>query len=319
MLFASSSTSLGDVFLRTHFAVERAVRIYAAERSGMRSDTRFIPASPAKARDATVFWLILEGSAQLSFGSETFRFSAPALVRLPESWVEGADGVRQVRMETGSELHRALRILVRAPGAFDVLEMDAATLAAATAYHQAVLGPSTAPNSNSAAPAKALLRALANSGILPTTIDPESIAEEEEAPLVRAWGALQERYAAFDVSPSLKLMASSCGLSLRHTARLIAEIFRDFLMPVGGFREATISLRLCFASMLLSASKLSVAEVASLVGYGHPESLTNAFKRANLPPPQRVRSGYAVEAKEFSKRPMAVGATAVDRFAVDAI
>lgn len=320
MLFASSCTSLGDIYLRTHFAVDRSVRIYAAERKGMRSDTRFIPASPAKAREATVFWLILEGTAQLSFGSETMRFAAPALVQLPESWVEGEEGVRRVRMETGSELHKALRILVRAPAPFEVLSMDAALFAAASAYHEAVLGPAAASGENSAAPAKTLLRALAQSGFLPASIDPEAIVEEEEGSLVRAWSALQERYAAFDVSPSLKLMASSCGLSLRHTARLIAEIFRDFLMPVGGFREATISLRLCFASMLLSSSMLSVAEVAALVGYGHPESLTNAFKRANLPPPQRVRSGYADEAKLQSQRPAPLDtATDVGRFAANAI
>ena len=324
MLFASSCTNLGDVFLRTHFAVDRSVRIYAAERSGMRSDTHFIPASPARAREATVLWLILDGSAQISFGSETMRFSAPALVRLPESWVEGAEGSRRVRLETGAELHRALRILVRGAAPFEVLPVDAALLAAGSAYHQAVLGPGAAPgssiSSNSVAPATSLLDALVRSGFLASELGAETLTEEEDAPLVRAWGALQERYAAFDVSPSLKLMAGSCGLSLRHTARLIAEIFRDFLMPVGGFREATITLRLCFASMLLSSSQLSVAEVAALVGYGHPESLTNAFKRANLPPPQRVRSGYANEGKLYSdrRRKMDVLADAA-RFTAEAI
>ncbi|MFO0664119.1 MAG: hypothetical protein U0174_09210 [Polyangiaceae bacterium] len=319
MLFASSCADFGDIYLRTHFAVDRNVRIYSAERNGMRSDTRFIPASPAPAREATALWLILDGTAQISFGSETMRFSAPALIQMPESWMEGADGSRRVRLETGGEYHRALRILLRTNASFEVLAMDASVLTAAAAYHHAVLGPGAVANANSAKPAKELLRALRASGLLPAGIDPEEIVEEEDAPLTRSWKALQERYAAFDVSPSLKLMAASCGLSLRHTARLIAEIFRDFLMPVGGFREATITLRLCFASMLLSSSALSVAEVAALVGYGHPESLTNAFKRANLPPPQRVRSGYTEEAKHLSAPPRTTAESTPDSFTADAI
>lgn len=297
MLCASIASHRGDMFLRTHFAVDRSVRIHAAERKGMRCDTRYFPASRAEPRNATVLWLILDGAAQISFGSETMRFDAPALIQMPEHWMEGANGVRSVRIDTGVELHRALRILVRAPAPFEVKAMNAELLAVANAYHQAVLGADAPAHANSASHARALLKELRRSGVLPAGIDPDTVSDREDAPLLRVWSALQEGYSTLDVSPSLKLMAASCGLSLRHTARLIAEIFRDFMMPVGGFRETTITLRLCFASMLLSSPELSVADVASIVGYGHPESLTNAFKRANLPAPQRVRNGLAQESR----------------------
>ena len=145
------------------------------------------------------------------------------------------------------------------------------------------------------APLRRLLGKLVSFGLVPTfALTAAEATFYQDPTTARVWQALQRRYTALDASPSLKAMAAEVGLSARHTHRIMTTIFGECLMPPGGFREATINVRLSLASILLSKSSLSVVEVARAVGYLHPETLANAFRHVGLPSPAEIKRTYAV-------------------------
>lgn len=294
MFYASSRMDFGSVLMTTRLAVGRSVRIYVAERHGMSADSNLFPSTQEGPRAVTLLWLLLSGTVSFEHNGTSTRIAAPALVSLPEHWNEGARGTRAVRIQTGGAPFSAVQVLYRAPceGLGHVALSDT-HLGELKEMHRRILD--VAPEDGSGL-LRALLWKLVSFGLVP----PHALQDSDpslytDPATVRMWNALQTRYNAIDASPSLKAMAAEANLSCRHAHRIMGAIFNECLMPPGGFREATINVRLSLASLLLSKSALSVSEVARLVGYMHPETLANAFRHVGLPSPAEIRRSYATE------------------------
>ncbi|MFO0664248.1 MAG: AraC family transcriptional regulator [Polyangiaceae bacterium] len=288
MLYASSHSAFGEQYLRTHLVIGRSFRMFASERERLPSDTKFFPTSQKDARRVSQLWFLLEGEVLVTSPELSIPFVGPCLVSLPEHFCKGALGHRPVYLRTEGERIKAIHIHYRGPLVdFGAMPLSGDVLAAASNYHHAVL---RAPTLDVAEPEQAFLGALANAKLVPPDVAEETHAQVDEEHVMRVWRVMREMYAALDANPSIKIIATKAGFSRRHTARLIDELLRDYLFPPGGFQEMMLTLRLSLASMLLRGRALSVAEVARRVGYAYPESLANAFKRAGIEPPMRVKS-----------------------------
>lgn len=288
MLYASSRVAFGDRSLRTHLALGHSARIFAADRVRLRSDSLYFPTAPEKQRAVSQLWFLLEGTGHASFYGERVELKGPSLVLLPEDMGTDPADKRRVRLLIEGERVRSVQVHYRGPLVeLGVQPLGGDLLSAASTYHDAVLGGPEVEDASGLA--NTFFDALHHAKVVPAQIPLKMAPSAVQGHHIRVWKAMREMYAGFDTSSSVKLIAATCGLSRRHTARLIAEIFRDYLLPPGGFKEVMLTLRLSLASMLLASGDVSVAEVAERVGYGYPESLTNAFRRANLPPPTFIR------------------------------
>ncbi|MFO0665438.1 MAG: AraC family transcriptional regulator [Polyangiaceae bacterium] len=277
--------------MSTHLAIGRMMRIYASARQCMRLDTSLLPATPTEAREVTQLWFLLEGTVHISVGSRTTKLDKPCLFRLPEHFSKGADGERSVRLVTGGARFRSVQFYHRAPASgFEIVPLSPRVLDRAAQYHASVID--TGDSSESSGAQAAFVDVLEAEGLVPRGLSEDALPRPQDASVLRVWSALRASYTKSDASPSIKLMAAAANLSRRHTTRLVAEISRDFLVPPGAFQEMVLLLRLTFASLLLSDPELSIAEVARLVGYAHPEGLANAHRRAGLPTPEQVRGLY---------------------------
>lgn len=285
----------GERFMSTHLAIGRMMRIYASARQRMRLDTMLLPATPNEAREVTQLWFLLEGTVHISVGARTTQLDKPCLFRLPEHFTKGAEGERQVRLVTGGARFRSVQLYYRKQATgFEVVPLSPQVLESATRYHASVIEPGESRESGKAE--GEFVQALEAEGLLPSGMSEDAVSRPQDASVLRVWNALRASYTKSDASPSIKLMAAAANLSRRHTTRLVAEISREFLVPPGAFQEMVLMLRLTFASLLLSDPELSISEVASLVGYAHPEGLTNAHRRAGLPTPEQVRNLYLASA-----------------------
>lgn len=288
MLYASSRSDFGDHHMQTYLAVGREFRVFAAERKGLRSDTEYLPTSSKQPRNVSQLWFLIEGTLVVSRDARSVPIVGPSLVVLPEHWDKGADGRAPVRLQTYGDRIRAVHVHYRgAVVDFAVLPFTGELLREVSRYHEAVM-KAEAPRELGAAE-RIFFGVLASAGLVPSAVEKEALSCSGQAHLMRVWNVMREMYAELDTNPSLKVIAAKAGLSRRHTARLISEIFRSYLFPQGGFQEVMLTLRLSLASVLLTSGALSVTEVAQRVGYAYPESLTNAFKRAGLVSPTRVK------------------------------
>lgn len=288
MLFAANRASFGERFLNTHLALGNGFRIFSTDRGRLSSDSEHFPATTKEPRNVSQLWFLIEGTLHVSFDAFHFSVVGPSLVLLPEHWGKGSDGKRRIRLRTEGNRFRTVQVHYRGSVTdFGMLPLAAPLLQAVTTYHGAVLAQESAPAAADAV--TSFLQALQAATLLPQEISPGDAQTETPASVQRVWHVMREMYRAVDASPSLKVIAAMSGLSRRHTARIISELFRDYLFPPGGLQEIMLMLRLALASMLLTTKEFSVKDVSKRLGYGYPESLSNAFKRANLVPPSRMR------------------------------
>ena len=110
----------------------------------------------------------------------------------------------------------------------------------------------------------------------------------------RLWEALRPLYETYGGTVSLKQLAASLDMSMRQVGRDAKELTHTFGFG-NGFRDALLVLRLRVAVLLLAAPEASVAEVASLVGYGSPIAMARAFRDAQLPAPSAVQAAVRGE------------------------
>ncbi|MFO0665564.1 MAG: hypothetical protein U0174_16530 [Polyangiaceae bacterium] len=287
MFFATSSIEVGPSRMELWLGVSRHARVYAAERKGLCADTLLLPAARCAARDVSILWFFLDGETTFEHESGATCMKAPSVAIIPEHWREGANGKRDVRIRMGMN-SASVQVLFRARcDTIQHLDAGAEVLAEVASMHREVIG---ADEGRGFLLLRGILRRLVAHGLVP----PSVLADEDStlytsAAYVRLWNAMRQRIASFDVNPSLKSIAADANMSGRHAQRLAHALFEECLMPPGGFREATINLRLSLASILLSKSSLSVVDVARLVGYLNPETLTSAFRHTGLPSPVEIR------------------------------
>jgi len=282
------------VLLATRFAVSQSARICAAERRGVNADTMLFPATQSAPRNISVLWVIIAGAATFSYDDQVTQVAAPCVVSVPEHWSEGANGKRVVRMQTQGEPFASVQVHFRGTcERLTELSLAREKMNELVSVHRRILDGDP---EGGAGLLRALLWRLASFGLVPRSALTDADASLFTDPsTVRMWEAVRRHYAALDANPSLKSMASEADLSERHAHRIMRNIFNACLLPPGGFREATINLRLSFASILLSRSSLTVVEVARRAGYMHPETLANAFRHAGLPSPAEIKRTYAAD------------------------
>lgn len=299
MFFASSNMQVGKVLMSTRFAVGQNARVYVAERRGMSADTSLFPATQVPPRPVTLLWIFLSGTVQFERDGKVENFETPCAFSMPEHWSEGADGRRSaVRILTAGEPYTSVQVHYR-KACEDVVAhvLSPEHAREIVTHHRRVLDAEAA---DSVGLLRAMMWKLVSRGLLPgVAVSDSNPGLYNDAGTLRMWEALQRRYTALDPSPSIKAMAEEAGISLRKANDIMKTIFEDCLMPPGGFREATINVRLSLASILLSKSALGVADVAQMVGYQQPEALANAFRHAGLPSPATIKKTYSTSELTF--------------------
>ncbi|MFO0664754.1 MAG: hypothetical protein U0174_12435 [Polyangiaceae bacterium] len=297
MFFSVGSLQLDQAFFRTHVAVDRGLRVFAAERRGVTFRTRFVPASRAPKRNVVVLWFIVSGWAawegQNEVAGNRRRAHGKTLVLLSESAFDGAEGKREFQLVSSGQPF--VGIEVRLPGTLAmgdasrgpvVLTASEAAWAAVERYIARVLVPG---RTTSAAFVLELLGELAKEGL----VKPEAanlVVTDEDPRMTHIWDATAEAYERFDTRPTLKRVADACDMSLRNLSRFIDLAYNDLLLPSAGWREMSTNLRLMIAILFLSCPSLSIAQVADAVGYGHAQAMANAFKRAGVPAPRDIQA-----------------------------
>lgn len=292
MFFSTGSLSLSPAFFQTHVAVDRGLRVFAAERRGVTFRTHLIPGAAAKRRDVVVLWFIVSGWASWT-GAVTGRAEAQTLVALSESAFDGARGLRDYELQSSGAPFRGLE--VRVPSAAVPVDVSwgpravacsAAVWDAVERYLATVFSPGGAKVPYAVVK---LLEHLVAEGLLARTVV-ERIVLEEDPRMTRIWDATAEAYARFDTRPTLKRIADACGMSLRNLSRFVDLAYNDLMLPSAGWRDMSTNLRLMIAILFLSCPDVSVADVAGAVGYGHAQAMANAFKRAGVPTPREVQA-----------------------------
>lgn len=298
MFFASSSIEVGPSRMDLWLGVGRNARVYAAQRSGLAADTQLLPAARCSARAVSVLWILLEGEATFEHEGRVTRMQAPSVAIIPESWREGANGERLVRIRMGVDCASVQVLFRAATDTIQPLHMPPQQLAEVAALHREIMGAS---EEHGFALLRALLRRLVTFGLVPPTVfDDDRDGMYTSPTFARVWRSMRRRIAAFDVNPSIKTIAAEAELSSRHAHRIANVLFDECLMPPGGFRGAMVNLRLTLASILLSKSSLQVLDIARIVGYQNPETLTRALRHTGLPAPLEIRRSHSSAPAAFA-------------------
>ena len=294
MFFAQGTLSVGPAVFRSHLAVDRAIRVFALERSAVTFDSSLLPPTQGPAREVCVLWFVLSGEMSWrgpSSGSVTGR----GAVAIEEHQFDGCRGKRAWTFRSSGSPFRALEI--RVPRAFATVDaargpvvtpLGVAAADAVERYLSRALGPGV----SSAEDPATLVEVLVAEAALSDEAS-RGITTDEDPRLVRLWDELARAYGKLDTRPSLKRLAVASGMSLRTFSRFVSVALNDLLLPPGSWREGTATLRLMLAVLFLSCPELSVLDVSSAVGYARPEAMANAFQRAGLLSPRDVRLAFA--------------------------
>ena len=206
--------------------------------------------------------------------------------------MEGANGEREVDLHTCShfeaiELRFRRRWAMRAIDRAGVVSLTDDSWSHVGRYLSSALG-ADADDPDRSARVVQLVKAMHQAGVVHDEVL-DTLSDAPDASMRALWPSVRSAFHLLDPSASIKTLAVGSGLSLRHTARMLAEMKRGLLTPPGGWRETIRALRAKLAVVLLSDGTLSIADVARAVGYQQAEAMTNAFRRDGLPPPREVR------------------------------
>jgi AraC-like DNA-binding protein len=84
-------------------------------------------------------------------------------------------------------------------------------------------------------------------------------------------------------------LARDLGLKTGQVEREMQRLLALFGLPGPGLRSAQHQARMTMAAMYLSGKGVSIAEAASLSGYGSTIAMARAFRDAGLPSPSAVQ------------------------------
>ena len=292
MLIARGHTHVGKSDLRWGFGFTRAVWCVAIRRTGLVLDTRLVPASRDDREGSVSLYLVVHGSFEVHGGDPRSgqRFEGPAAFIVSEEGLEGARGERPFTFTAAGEPYAAIELHFRA----DDLTVSAEALPRPVELGSAVWEAAAAVT-RIARDDAAFERDVATlfERIARTALASRSVARRIGDDVPRTftvlWSAVRPMIERFYLTPTLKELGDGAGVSLRHIDRYIEEFATSFSVVGKGWRQTTRHLRLKMAVMLLSADDVSVAEVASAVGYRSSDAMSRAFRDAGLPPPREVQ------------------------------
>ena len=268
------------------------------ERSGLTLDTRLVPAAKGAPRPGVCLYLLHRGAFVLD-GDHGPRFEGPAAFLLSEQHLEGAHGARSTTFRANGspfaaiEMHLAeADVLARRAEPPSTLEVDHRTWTA-TARVIGLAQEASGDTHDLEAAVVDLLRALAETGAIAARR-----AEAARAPVrfERLWRAVRPMAERFALTATMNELGAVADVSPRQLDRYLKEFFETFAMVGGGWRAATVHLRIKLAVMFLSAEDVSVAEVARAVGYGSADAMARAFRDAGLSAPTTVREALSKSA-----------------------
>lgn len=105
--------------------------------------------------------------------------------------------------------------------------------------------------------------------------------------------AIAAQLADLRTAASAPSFGEQAGLSPRQLQRVLADFCTRYRMNATNWRDMRNRYRVQLALFLLSIPSLSVAAVASEVGYTSPTALARALANAGMPPPLRLRGELA--------------------------
>lgn len=278
---------IGDVAYASTLAFERKFRVYIEERVGTIWDTRFVRPLERDGGGRAAVLVLLDG--WLHWHAHPLgALRAPAVLVASQDVIDGMRGSELVH-SSGGDPFRAVQLrLVDGPDLDDERPRAIAASAAIVDAARAVVA-SSSRDETLRDPVGALLDACAAAGVAPRGLA-ATITREESKNLTRIWAALRARHLLVDQFPVLQRVVDAAGLSSRHVARALDEVFAAFSLEWSGWRDVINDMRLRWAVMLLSSTSVSINDVARSAGYGSVTALGGALRKAGLPGPRDVRT-----------------------------
>ena len=113
MLLAASQSSFSNASFVTRLAVDRNVRVFASSRRNLQYTSKLVPSARERERPIMQLCCVLEGRVRVRTKHGEFTVDAPQVARFPESWDKGANGRRDIEIETSGAEVRAIHIHYR--------------------------------------------------------------------------------------------------------------------------------------------------------------------------------------------------------------
>jgi AraC-like DNA-binding protein len=281
VLTATTETRIGNAGMHTTLVFERRVRGTVVLRDRLAYDTRFAPVAPGRPEPVGHVFLILAGRYAPTVGEP---IEAPVGFVLADDEIERVRPTSRTFRTDGDQVHIVHLRFERDELAVPV-GLAAGPLAITSACWDAarhVLGKPLELGH--------LLDVFATSGITKGVV---AIHDEPER-YRRLWEAMRPLYETYGGTASLKQLANSLGMSMRQVGRDAKELATTFGFG-SGYRDALLVLRLRVAVLLLAAPEGTVAEIATIVGYGSPIAMARAFRDAGLPAPSAIQAALRDE------------------------
>ena len=292
MLTLRTAVGVGSATMLMHVAASPGLLLLAVDRTGLTYDTRLVAPEAGLIPVGTIHYVVLEGQAEWHATARTH--PAPVAFALPAAEFEalGSGPRRSVRLS--GQRFRAVEVWrERASATPDgVLEAAGPLVEAAGAYFDAcrvgevALSPDEERRWESSA--AALLAASAPEDASARATD---AAFATMPPMLRdTWFAFSDLVLTAPLSATQSQLADAAGRSSRQANRDFRAILQYFDAAGTGFRDLIQRWRLRAAVLFLSAADADIAAVARTVGYARAEAMANAFQRAGLPSPRRIRA-----------------------------
>ena len=291
MLIARAEKRLRDASLRLDLAFAPGLWTNVVVRRGLVLDTRFVPAYRGAPRMGHCVYLLARGRVELEDGTSSSVRVGPSAWTLSAEELEGANGRRVVNYRNEGDPFVACEIHVRSeellahfpPGAPPVNLVDDVW----RSVERLASIPTRAGDDEVVAELLALVEGLRRSGVL----DARAVERaRSRVPLERLWRGVRPLVERLDVAATLDQLGELANTSRRQLDRYVHAFFEQVPLVGGGFRPATLHLRLKLAVLFLSAEGATVSEVAAQMGYGSIDAMGRAFRDAGLPSPSVVQA-----------------------------
>lgn len=282
MLLATSEARIGEGAMRSTLMLERTVRGTVVIRDKLAFDTKYAAAAAGRVDQVGHLFLLLEGRYAPSFGDPV---RAPIALVLADDEIERVGAKSRTFRTDGDRVEVVQLRFAKADLRVPIGIAHAPLLVPAyvwDAVREVAIDPAKLGQ---------LLEALARANVIAPTI---GVLPEEPERFRRMWQALHPLYVSYGGTASLKQLANSLNMSMRQVGRDAKEMAATFGFG-SGYRDTLLVLRLRVAALLLSAPAATVADVASIVGYGSAIAMARAFRDAKLPPPSAVQAAVRGE------------------------
>jgi AraC-like DNA-binding protein len=286
--------------LHDHVTLVPGVRIYAGKREGVIYDSRLVPATQDESPGDHVFYVLLDGVViirrPVQDGAPVEeRVEAPAMIHAGADFIDGRHGTRPLSFVNYGWPTKTMMMWISRDAAGRVALPETPTVHKIPSHlHEALtryfaLVQQSLPQPQLPDVTFALLRACALEGYVGEQIPDrafshwDTVAQKTGESILRAWTSATG-------IPAISDLARFFGRSGRQLTRNLEAFAHAIGLPSARWRFTMRKWRLRSASILLSAPRATVQDVAREVGYGSVEAMGRAFRDAGLPSPSDIRN-----------------------------